>query len=329
MDEKLIHSLFYEMLRIRIVEEKIADLYPEQEMRCPIHLCIGEEAIAVGVCANLENRDIIMSNHRSHGHYLAKGGDLKALIAELYGKSTGCSRGRGGSMHLIDLSVNFLGSTSIVGGTIPMAVGTAFGSRLKNQDTITVVFFGDGAVEEGVFHESLNFASLKKLPVLFICVNDLFSVYTHISFRQPSRSIFSLAKAHGIEAYKGDGNNVIEVYEIAKKAIKSIREAKGPVFIEFSTYRWLEHCGPCYDNNLGYRTETEFNHWMSRCPLENLKQIMLKKDMITNDQIKLMIEKIRNEMNEAVSLAKSSPFPDKRTLAQYVYYEENILINKK
>lgn len=319
MDEKLIHSLFYEMLRIRIVEEQIANLYPEQEMRCPIHLCIGEEAIAVGVCANLENRDIVMSNHRSHGQYLAKGGDLKALIAELYGKSTGCSRGRGGSMHMIDLSVNFLGSTSIVGGTIPMAVGTAFGSRLKNQDTITVVFFGDGAVEEGVFHESLNFASLKNLPVLFICVNDLFSVYTHISLRQPSRSIFSLAKAHGMEAYKGDGNNVIEVYEMAKKAIKSIREGKGPVFIELLTYRWLEHCGPCYDNNLGYRTETEFNHWMSRCPLENLKQIMLKKDMITNDQIKLMMEKIRNEMNEAVSFAKSSPFPDKSTLDQYVY----------
>jgi len=319
MDEKLFHSLFYEMLRIRIVEEKIADLYPEQEMRCPIHLCIGEEAIAVGVCANLKNRDIVMSNHRSHGHYLAKGGDLKALIAELYGKSTGCSRGRGGSMHLIDLSVNFWGSTSIVGGTIPMAVGTAFGSRLKNQDTITVVFFGDGAVEEGVFHESLNFASLKNLPVLFICVNDLFSVYTHISLRQPSRSIFSLAKAHGMEAYEGDGNNVFEVYEMAKKAIKSIREGKGPVFIELSTYRWLEHCGPCYDNNLGYRQETEFNHWKSRCPLENLKKIMLKKDMITNDQIKLMKEKISNEMNEAVSLAKSSPFPDKSTLAQYVY----------
>ena len=320
MDKKILHSLLFNIMRIRLVEERIVEFYPEQEMRCPTHLCIGEEAIAVGVCANLDKKDIVMGCHRSHGHYLAKGGDLKALIAELYGKSTGCSRGRGGSMHLIDMSVNFMGSTAIVGGTIPIAVGTAFGSKLQGRDdTITVVFFGDGAVEEGVFHESLNFASLENLPILFICANNLFSVYTHISIRQPPRDIFSLAKAHGMESYQADGNDVIEVYEITKKAIETIKKGKGPVFIEFLTYRWREHCGPCYDNDLGYRTETEFNDWVTRCPLETLENEMLKNGVVTDDQIKLMREKIHNEIDEAFSFAKSSPFPEKSTLAQNVY----------
>ncbi len=319
MDEKLALSLLYEMLRIRLVEKKIAELYPEMEMRCPIHLCIGEEAIAVGVCANLRTEDIVMSNHRSHGHYLAKGGNLKALIAELYGRSTGCSGGRGGSMHLIDLSVNFLGSTAIVGGTIPVAVGTAFGSKLQGKDRVTVVFFGDGTMEEGVVHESLNFASLKNLPVLFICQNDLYSVYTHISDRQPPRQIHLLAKAHGMNTYQADGNDVTEVYEVTKKAIGRICKGEGPVFIEFLTYRWLEHCGPNYDNDLGYRTETEFNDWMARCPLDSFTSKMLKNGFISNNQFELMKEKIRDEINEAVLFAKSSPFPDKTTLFENVY----------
>ena len=320
MDKKLMHTLLYEMLRVRMVEERIADLYPEQEMRCPTHLCIGEEAIPVGVCANLKNKDIVMGNHRSHGHYLAKGGDLKALIAELYGKSTGCSKGRGGSMHLIDMSVNFLGSTAIVGGTIPIAVGTAFGSKLQGKDdTITVVFFGDGAVEEGVVHKSLNFASLKNLPILFVCANNLFSVYTHISIRQPQRDIYLLAKAHGMESYQANGNDVVEVYDMTKKAIETIKDGKGPVFIEFLTYRWREDCGPCYDNDLGYRTETEFNDWVTRCPLENLENGMLEDGVVTDDQIKLMKGKIHNEIDEAFSFAKSSQFPEKSTLYQNVY----------
>ncbi len=313
MNNKLIYTLFYEMLRIRCVEDKIAELYSEQEMRCPIHLCIGEEAIAVGVCANLRNKDIVMSNHRSHGHYLAKGGNLNALIAELYGKSIGCSRGRGGSMHLIDLNVNFLGSTSIVGGTIPIAVGTAFTSKLKKQDTISVVFFGDGAIEEGVFFESLNFATLKHLPIIFICTNDLFSVYTHISKRQPPRSISSIAKSHGMITYIGDGNNVIEVYNITKKAIKNIKEMGGPVFIELKTYRWLEHCGPNYDNNLGYRSEEEFKEWITKCPIDNIK------NSLTHSEIYLIKKEINKEIDIAFSFAKSSAFPDTNTLGEYVY----------
>ncbi len=168
-----------------MVEEKIAKLYPEQEMRCPVHLCIGQEAICVGVCANLGPEDYVLSNHRSHGHYLAKGGDLKAMMAEIYGKVTGCCQGKGGSMHLVDLPSRFLGAVLIVGSTIPIAVGAALGTVMEGEQRVTVVFLGEGATEEGVFHESLNFAALKKLPVIFVCENNYFSVYPHLSVRQP------------------------------------------------------------------------------------------------------------------------------------------------
>ena len=173
-DKKLSLSLLHGMLRIRLVEEKIADLYPQQEMRCPIHLCIGQEAIPVGVCSNLKIDDTILGNHRSHGHYLAKGGDLKAMMAEIYGKATGCSGGKGGSMHLIDLSVNILGTTPIVGSIIPIAVGAAFASSLKSEKNATIVFLGRAATEEGVFFESLNFAALKKLPIVFVSEDNFF-----------------------------------------------------------------------------------------------------------------------------------------------------------
>ena len=185
-----------------MVEEKIVELYPQQEMRCPVHLSIGQEAVSVGVCANLTREDIVFSNHRSHGHYLAKGGNLKAMVHEIYGKSTGCCFGRGGSMHLLDLSINFFGSTPIVGGTIPIAVGASLASKMQQKNNITTIFHGDGAVEEGVFHESLNFASLKKLPVLFVCENNLYSVYTPLSERQPNREIYKLVEAHDIKAYQ-------------------------------------------------------------------------------------------------------------------------------
>jgi len=188
MSRKQLLAFYSEMLRLRLVEEAIVNAYSDQEMRCPIHLCIGQEAIAVGVCAALEQSDYVMSNHRSHGHYLAKGGDLKAMMAELYGKKTGCTSGKGGSMHLVDLENGFLGAVPIVSGIIPVACGTAFASQMKNEKRVTTVFFGDAAVEEGVFCESINFALLKKLPVVFVCENNLYSVYSPMSVRQPNIS---------------------------------------------------------------------------------------------------------------------------------------------
>jgi pyruvate dehydrogenase E1 component alpha subunit len=308
------------MLRIRVIEEKIAEIYPQQEMRCPVHLCIGQEAIGVGVCANLNRDDYVLSNHRSHGHYLAKGGDLKAMMAEIYGKATGCCQGKGGSMHLVDLSAGFIGATPIVGSTIPIAVGTAFGAVMRGEKRVSAVFFGDAATEEGVFHESLNFAALEKLPVIFVCENNLFSVYSPLSVRRPEgMDIYRLAKSYGVRSYQGDGNDVIEVYKIAKRAIKLAREGRGPIFLEFKTYRWREHCGPNYDNDLGYRTENEFQEWRKRCPIERLQERMLRDGIISSEDIDCLKSEIKAEMDEAIAFAKASPFPDELILMKDVY----------
>jgi pyruvate dehydrogenase E1 component alpha subunit len=318
MNNEILTSMFYKILLIRRLEEKVVELYPQQEMRCPVHLSIGQEATAVGVCENLSKNDIAFSYHRSHAHYLAKGGNINALIAEFYGKITGCSKGMGGSMHLIDPSVNFY-STPIVGGTIPIAVGTAFGNLNQNKKNISVAFFGEAAVEEGVFHESLNFASLKKLPTLFICENNLYAICSHISTRQANRPIIDLVKSHGVEAHQEDGNDAIKVYQIVNKAIENIKSDKGPVFIELLTYRWREHCGPNYDFDLGYRSKEEFLKWKKRCPLETLKKKLLDEGIITVDQINNMEKKVKIKIDEAVNFAKNSPFPKKEALGEYVY----------
>jgi len=314
-------TLYYNMLRIRGVEESIAALYPEQEMRCPVHLCAGQEAIAVGVCANLKNQDYVLSNHRSHGHYLAKGGDLKAMMAEIYGKATGCCGGKGGSMHLVDLNVNYLGSTPIVAGIIPVAAGAAFGTQLKGEKgRITVVFLGDAAAEEGVFCETLNFAALKKLPILFVCENNLYSVYSPLSVRQSGdRENINIAKAYGIHAEKGYGNDVEEVSKIASKAIEYTRQGKGPSFIEFETYRFREHCGPNYDNKLGYRTESEYEEWRQKCPLDNYEKKLIKQDKLNPQSISDYKQEIEKEFCEAVRFAKESPFPQVEEINRNVY----------
>lgn len=319
MEAEKLRRLYYEMLRIRLIEEKIAQLYPEQEMRCPVHLSVGQEATAVGVCANLSRDDYVLSSHRSHAHYLAKGGDLKEMMAELYGKVTGCSLGKGGSMHLVDLSMGFLGATPIVGSTIPIAVGAAFGSVMRGEQRVTVIFFGDGATEEGVFHESINFAALKRLPVVFVCENNLYSVYSPLSVRQPEgREIFDLAKGYGVESYQGDGNDVIEVYQLAEQAIRKARQGGGPTFLEFKTYRWREHCGPYYDNDLGYRTESEFQEWRQRCPIEMLKERLLREGVLCNQDIECMVSKLEAEMEDAVVFAKKSPFPEEQLLLEHI-----------
>jgi len=313
-------SLFYSMLRIRLVEEGIAEYYPEQEMRCPVHLSIGQESVAAGVCANLTDMDYVLSNHRSHDHYLAKGGNLPAMMAELFGKQEGCTRGRGGSMHLIDLKAGFLGAVPIVGSTIPIAAGVALGTLMKGERKITTVFFGDGTIEEGVFHEALNFAALKKLPLLFVCENNLYSVYSPLSVRQPSnREIVSIARGHGVECFTGDGNNVLEVYQQTQKAVNRIHEGGGPVFLEFATYRWREHCGPNFDNTIGYRTEKEFFQWKEQCPIEQFKNYLIQNEMIDSDSVEDMCKQIKKEIQTAIDFAKKSDFPDKEELFAGIY----------
>lgn len=296
------------LVRIRRIEESIANRYKEQKMRCPVHLSVGQEAIAVGVCEHLSVNDYAMSGHRAHAHYLAKGGDLKRMLAEIYGKVTGCCLGRGGSMHLVDLSCGFLGSTPIVGGSLPVGVGLAFGSvlypnhlkncidRVAKEKRVVAIFFGEGATEEGVFAECLNFAMLKKLPILFVCENNLYSVYSPLEVRQPAtRDRPSFAKAHGMFALEGNGNDVEEVSKLTKEATDYIREGNGPVFVEFSTYRFREHCGPDLDP---YQPQEEVECWKAQDPLCH---VQIPRELE---------EEIAQEIEEAFIFAEKSPYPN-------------------
>jgi TPP-dependent pyruvate/acetoin dehydrogenase alpha subunit len=320
MNQEILKKMHYDMLRIRMIEEAIAEHYSEWEMRCPVHLCIGQEAIAVGVCANLGISDYAMSTHRAHGHYLAKGGNLQTMLAEIYGKATGCSKGKGGSQHIIDLEAGFLGSTPIVGGIIPIATGVAFGICQKGEDKIATVFFGEAATEEGVFSESLNFAALKRLPVLFVCENNHFSVYSPLSVRQPAeRDNKAIAMAFGIYADKGDGNDVLNVYNISKKAVAHIKDRHGHAYLEFETYRWREHCGPNFDNHIGYRTEEEYLEWRRRCPIENIEEKLLQQGILAVSDIDQMKAYIESEIEEAFVFAKESNFPNSMELYSDLY----------
>lgn len=313
-------ELFESMQRVRRIEERIIQLYAEQQMRCPTHFSIGQEAAASGVAAHLRPEDYVISAHRSHAHYLTKGGSLPAMMAELYGKATGCAGGKGGSMHLIDLSVRFLGCVPIVGSTIPIGVGASFGATLQGDPVMSVVYFGDGATETGLFHESMNFAALHKLPVLFVCENNLYSVNTPMSARQPEgRRIVDLASSHGMLALQGDGQDIEAVHALAGRAVDHIRAGEGPAFLELMTYRWLEHCGPLPDLHLGFRPDGEYESWAARCPLR-LYEAVLKADAVLDDgAIAAMNERIDMEINTAVDFAKRSPFPSRQALQVGVY----------
>ena len=313
-------NLYRDMLRLRVVEECIAELYPEQEMRCPVHLYTGQEAIAVGVSAALTVDDSVLSGHRSHGHYLAKGGNLKSMVAEIYGRVTGCSKGNGGSMHLVDLSVSFLGAAPIIGSTIPIAVGAGLSASMRGENTVSVVYFGDSACETGVLHESMNYASLHKLPVIFVCENNLYSVNSPLEERQPSnREIFRVASSHNIIAQQGDGNNVRNVHQIMAEAVARARNGDGPTFLEFQTYRWHEHVGPNFDDDIGYRTELEIQNWRKKCPVKSFGKHLIEYDFMTENEAKEFELNFVTEMHEAIKYAKKSPYPLPEQISQHLY----------
>ena len=312
--------LLRDMLRIRMVEEAIAREYPKGEMRCPVHLSIGQEGVAVGVSSALSASDPAVSTHRAHAHYLAKGGDLKHFVAELFGKEAGCARGRGGSMHLIDLSVGFEGSTAIVGNTLPIGVGLALGIQVRGENTLSCVFLGDGAVEEGVFYEAANFAVVRRLPVLFVCENNDYSVYSPIKNRQPTgRKIHELVRAMGLTTYAADGNDVFGVADLARTAADSLRRGEGPVFLEFATYRWLEHCGPNWDDDLGYRPPADVAAWRARDPIEVAKARLHKDGLLDHGAIERWRSEIAAEVAEALAFARAAPWPRNETRGDYVY----------
>jgi TPP-dependent pyruvate/acetoin dehydrogenase alpha subunit len=313
-------ALYRSMLKIRRVEERIQALYPQGDMRCPTHFSIGQEAVAAGVCRHLRQEDHVISAHRSHAHYIGKGGSLRAMFAELYGKIDGCASGKGGSMHLIDLSVNFLGCVPIVGSTIPIGVGASFGAMLQERAAITVIFFGDAATETGVFHESVNFAAVHQLPVLFVCENNLYSVNTPLESRQPAnRTIAELVRGHGIRTSQHDGQLVETVDAVAGDTIAYIRNKGGPALLEFMTYRWLEHCGPLGDVHLGYRTQEEFDAWLARCPLRLHRKLLADDGLMDQAAHDAVDAEVAAEIDDAVAFAQKSPFPPRTELNRHIF----------
>ncbi len=321
IEERSELSRYFHMLRIRLVEEAIADRYGEQEIRTPVHLCIGQEAPPVGVMEHLSHRDKILSGHRSHGHYLAKGGDLRSMLAELYGRVTGCSRGKGGSQHLVDLSCGFLGSAPILASTLSIGVGVAWALRAQDPGHIAIVFFGDAATEEGVFHEALSFASLHNLPIVFVCENNLYSTHSSLDVRQPMRPIEDLALAHALPSSTTDGNDINEVSQVAEAAITNARVGGGPTLLVMETYRWLEHVGPGSDAELGYRTAEEISRWMTRDPISRVEEGLALCHEDWPAMSAKIYSRIADEIEAAFTYAQSSPFPDVAEMLTGVYPE--------
>jgi TPP-dependent pyruvate/acetoin dehydrogenase alpha subunit len=314
MTSKLSLERLYQKLQlIRRAEEEIARIYPSDKIKSPVHLSIGQEAVAVGVCDPLRPDDVVSASYRSHAAYLAKGGDLGALFAELYGKDTGCARGKGGSMHLVGMDRYILGTSAVVGTTVPIAVGYALALKRRGAGRLVVSFFGDGAVEEGVFYESLNFASLHKLPVLFVCENNGYAIHTPLSKRWATERLCERVETFGIPARHLPESDVVAVWDAASQAYERIRCGSGPEFIECRTYRWREHVGPSEDYNAGYRTRDEMRPWVEN---DQVSVLGANLDPAAKSRIDDWVER---ELAAAIEFAETSPFPDVTQLYAHVY----------
>lgn len=312
-DAALHTRLYRSLYRIRRVEEEIARIYPTDKIKSPVHLSIGQEGVAVGVCEALEPADVVFGSYRGHAMYLAKGGEPKHMIAELYGKVDGCARGKGGSMHLVDTAHGVMGTSAVVATTIPNAVGYAYALKLRKEKRVVVSFFGDGATEEGVFAESLNFAALKKLPILFVCENNRYAIHTHQKQRQANDDICGRVKSHGVPAHRVEENDVLALHELTKQTLPGVREGRGPAFIECMTYRWLEHVGPGEDFGLGFRERAEAERWKEGDPVKTLGG---KLDAAERTKIEQAVEA---EIAAAFDFAESSAFPGPEELHRHVH----------
>jgi TPP-dependent pyruvate/acetoin dehydrogenase alpha subunit len=311
VDERFYRSLYL----IRRVEEEIARVYPTDKIKSPVHLAIGQEAVSVGVCAALAPGDVVSGTYRSHALYLAKGGDLGRMLAELYAKATGCAGGKGGSMHLVDHAAGVLGTSAVVGTTIPIAVGYAYASKVRGRDTVVASVFGDGAVEEGVFHESLNFAALRKIPVLFVCENNFYAIHSPQRTRQSTLDLVGRVRSYGIGAERIESGDVREIAERSAVAVAEIRGGGGPRFLECLTYRWKEHVGPSEDFNAGYRSRREAEPWFERDEVARVGARL-------GETVRRAIEaEVEAEIRLAFEFAEASPVPDPAELHTDVFHE--------
>jgi TPP-dependent pyruvate/acetoin dehydrogenase alpha subunit len=310
------------MIRIRAFEERLVTLFKANEIVCPIHLYVGQEAIAAGVCAILTREDYAFSTHRSHGHYIAKGGSLRHLMAEILCREDGCSHGRGGSMHITDVSQGFIASAAIVAGTIPLAVGAALKSKMMGETRVSVAFFGDGATDEGVFYECVNFAALNKLPVLFACENNLFSTHMPVFKRQSNQALFEKMAAFGLPSRRVDGNDVSEVYDAASRMIREARDGAGPSFLECMTYRWYSHVGAWQDLDVGFRKKEDVERWMARDPIEATRRYVATRRPEAWDEIARIDAGVVEEVVDAESFARSSSQPLISTIAHGLFAEK-------
>lgn len=314
---------FYKaLLYVRRAEEILADEYRKGTMRTPTHFGIGQEAVAVGVCAALKHTDAVYSHHRCHTHYLAMGGRLMGLAAELLGREAGCSRGRGGSVHLTDRSAGFIGSSPILGEGMALATGTALAFRMDAAPHVAVSFFGEGACDEGSIYECLNYASVRKLPVLYICENNIYATESPLSVRQPEGTdLGERVRSFKIETNRVDGNDIAAVFEAAKGAVEHCRSGKGPFYLECDTYRWREHVGPLWDHevNRTYRSREEVEAWMLKDPVKRAGEKLLAARAATQRDLDSWRKEVDGEINDVLQAAKDSPWPDPSTLFENVY----------
>jgi TPP-dependent pyruvate/acetoin dehydrogenase alpha subunit len=317
----LLISLHQELLKVRLTEEILAERYKQQEMRTPTHFGLGQEAVAVGVCQALRIDDVVFTHHRSHNHFLAKGGGTYELAAELYGRADGCSGGRGGSVHLTARNVGFIASSAILGETTTVAVGAALAFKLDDVDRVAVTFFGDGAMDEGSFYESINYASIKRLPVLFVCENNIYSTESLPEIRQASGTdLCERVRSFKVEAKRIDGNDVLEVFQATQAALKQMRAGDGPYFLECMTYRWLEHVGPYFDHELNrkYRSREEVEGWMARCPIVRSRERLIQMGIATPSQLDTWYSDMQTKIGAEIERARHAPWPEVSTLFDFV-----------
>ena len=307
------------MILIRVVEEKIGDMVSQGVVKCPCHLAIGQEAPAVGVAGFVRRGDRVFGAHRSHSHFLALGGSPHGLLAEVQGKDTGVSRGMGGSMHLIDIPNGLYGTVPIVGATIPIAVGAGLAAKMDGNGDMAVSFFGDGATEEGVFHESMNLAALMKIPVLFVCENNFFSSHLHIALRQPDTSVCRYAEAHRIAWARADGNDLAAIRAVTQEAVDAIRAGEGPRFLELVTYRWRGHVGHREDEDVGVKRKDDLAAWKLRDPISRLAVALEEIGALKRQQLKQFWTEAHVVVEEAWATATHDGYPPAKALLSRVY----------